>query len=177
MKPLEFGDGQELRESEDQDLRALFLARAAVLPSFDDELDFDDVLARADRTSSSQEAVVVALRAATILRGRTARERGERNGVWVSGMTSLAAAACFWLSLGSGTFANESPSLLVEPSNENVDPSALVCPIPNDRVEGPNACILPASLHATSSRPRSVLASHDFGVSDARSVTCTANTP
>ena len=105
----------------------------------------------------------------------TARERGERNGVWVSGLTSLAAAACFWLSLGSGKLASESPNLLVEPSD--VDPSALVCPIPNDSVEGPNACVLPASLHSNSKNPRPELVSLDFDVSDARSVTCTAFTP
>lgn len=176
MKPLEFGAVRGLDDHEDQDLRDLFCARAAALPTFADELDFDDVLARADRASPSREPVVVALRSAKGPHHRaTVRERGERNGVWVSGITSLAAAACFWLSLGSGKLASESTNRLVEPSD--VDPSALVCPIPNDGVEGPNACVLPASLHSNSKNPRPTLVSLDFDVSDARAVTCTAYTP
>lgn len=170
-------------DDDEVDLRQLFVARAKrdardSRSAF--ELDLDDVIARAHQQSVAPAASESDEPARRSPRGglpspvvaRMSALR-ERNGAFVSGVTALAAAACFWLSFNAGLERAEPPSL-----SGSTDPGpigALVCG--GRRAMGRELCVdteVPSRQTSAMSAP---LSSTDLGVSDDRAVTCMAFGP
>lgn len=142
-------------EDEDDDLVGLFRAREAALPAV--ALDVAAVHARATELRVEARrtwAARTASRVATAFR--------DRNGAWLSSIGGLAAAACFFLSLGvhESAFA---------PSDER-EAAVGFCPETVEPRAAPGNLLSVASF---SRAARETTMSTDVGVSDARIVTCT----
>jgi len=135
-------------DDDDDDLTSLFRAREAQAAPV--ALDVSAVYARAAELRAETRRTWLARTTS-----RAVRALQERNGAWLSGVGSLAAAACLFLSLG---VHDAHPASSIE-----LEATAGVCAEPTV-----------GALSMELARPRAeATMSTDLRVSDARIVTCT----
>ena len=158
-------------DADNDDLTDLFAARREAIPAM--ELDLRDVLERSARLRDARSWPAAS--APERARQAILRSLRDRNGAWVSGVTSFAAAACVWLSLGAyGGLAGAS-----DPGTTSADlpGDPLVCSeragdVGNGTGDGSMACLAVPRPRVESPRKGALLASTDLDVSDDRFVTC-----
>ncbi len=158
-------------DAEDDDLMDLFATRREAVPAM--ELDLRDVLERSARLRDARSWPAAS--APERARQAILRSLRDRNGAWVSGVTSFAAAACVWLSLGAYGGLVGAPGPGTTFADLPGDP--LVCSeragaIANGKGDGSISCLADPRPRAESPRKGVLLASTDLDVSDDRFVTC-----